>query len=261
MQTYTLQSNTFLGLFVGQNIITLKFVDSTNSYLKDMLSKSKPILEGTVILAVEQSAGRGQLGRVWHSESGKNLTFSILLNPSFLPIEKQFDLNKAVSLAINDVLSKYIGTSAKIKWPNDSYVGNRKIGGMLIENNIHGNLLKHAIIGIGLNVNQVSFPSVLKNVTSFSKLLQRDHDLLHLLKEICGAVEARYLQLKAGKFKEIGAEYLSKLYLLNEWSMYRINGKLQSGKICGVNAIGYLEVETENQIKEYGLKEIEFISN
>lgn len=261
MQTYILQSNTFLGLFVGQNIITLQFVDSTNNYLKDIVSKSKPILEGTVILAVEQSAGRGQLGSTWHSESGKNLTFSILLNPTFLPVERQFELNKAISLAINDVLSKHFGALAKIKWPNDSYIGMQKIGGMLIENNIHGTLLKHAIIGIGLNVNQTSFPSILKNVTSFSQFLHQDYDLLHLLKELCSAIEARYLQLKAGKFNEIGAEYLSKLYRLNEWDMYRIHGKLQSGKICGVSVTGQLQVETENQIREYTLKEIEFISN
>jgi BirA family biotin operon repressor/biotin-[acetyl-CoA-carboxylase] ligase len=248
-----------LGLFVGQNIITLKSVDSTNNYLKEILSKSKPLPEGTVILAVEQSAGRGQLGNRWHSESGKNLTFSVLLNPTFLAVEQQFELNKAVSLALNDVLSTYFGVSAKIKWPNDSYIGTQKIGGMLIENNIHGNLLKHAIIGIGLNVNQLSFPSVLKNVTSFKQILRKEHNLEHLLGEICGAIEARYLQLKAGKFKEIGAEYLNKLYLLNEWSMYRIKGKLQSGKICGVNTAGCIEVEIENQVKTYGLKEIEFI--
>lgn len=254
-----MQSNTFLGLFVGQNIITLKYVDSTNNYLRDLLSKSKPPPEGTVILAVEQSAGRGQLGCVWHSQPGKNLTFSVLLNPIYLPIERQFQLNKAISLALNDVLAKYFGDSAKIKWPNDSYIGSHKIGGMLIENSIQGSVLKHAIIGIGLNVNQLNFPSLLKNVTSFGKILHQEYHLTQLLTEICGAIEARYLQLKAGKHQHIDAEYLNKLYLFNEWSMYRIHGEVKSGRICGISREGYLEVETEKEVKRYGLKEIAFV--
>lgn len=254
-----MQSNTFLGLFIGQNIITLKYVDSTNNYLKDKLSKSEPLAEGTVILAEEQSAGRGQMGNIWHSERGKNLTFTILLNPHFLPIEQQFQLNKVISLGLNDVLSTYFGDSAKIKWPNDSYIGNDKIGGILIENNIQGNLLKHAVVGIGLNVNQTHFSSLLKNVTSFGKISQQDYHLMDILIEICKAIEARYLQLKAGKYQKIDEEYLKKLYRFNEWSMYRINGEVKSGKIRGISKEGHLELENENQITQYGLKEIAFI--
>ena len=254
-----MQSNNFLGLFVGQNTITLNAVDSTNNYLKQLMTKSEPVPEGTVILAVEQSAGRGQLGNSWHSETGKNLTFSILLNPTFLPIEQQFQLNKAISLALNDVLSNYFNTSTKIKWPNDSFIGKNKIGGMLIENSIQGSLLKHAIIGIGLNVNQARFPPTLKNVTSFCQILHQQFDLKNLLREICQAIEARYLQLRAGKHSEINAEYLNKLYGLNEWRNYCVQGAIKNGKISGVNAIGALEVEIDNQITAFGLKEIVFI--
>ena len=230
-----MQNNNFLGLFVGQHIITLQSVDSTNNYLKRILSKSKPLLEGTVILAVEQLAGRGQLGNSWHSEPGKNLTCSILLNPIFLPIEHQFELNRIISLALNDVLTTYFGLAAKIKWPNDSYIDKQKIGGILIENIIHGNLIKHSIIGIGLNVNQLDFPRSLKNVTSFKQILEIEQDLSTLLKEICMAIEIRYLQLKAGKYQEIDTAYLNKLYLWDEWTMYQINGKLQIGKIHGIS--------------------------
>ncbi|MHB1178435.1 MAG: biotin--[acetyl-CoA-carboxylase] ligase, partial [Daejeonella sp.] len=116
-----MQNNTFSGLFVGQNLIKLKEVSSTNSFLKDALSKSTPLLEGTVIMADKQFAGRGQTNNVWMSEPGQNLTFSILLNPSFLQIDKQFELNKAISLALNDVLRNYTGDQALIKWPNDAY--------------------------------------------------------------------------------------------------------------------------------------------
>ena len=254
-----MQNNTFSGLFIGQNIVILNEIASTNTYLKDALSKSTPFLEGTVIMAENQYGGRGQTKNVWQSEAGKNLTFSILLNPSFLSVDKQFDLNKAISLALNDVLTTYFGNSAKIKWPNDLYINREKIGGMLIENIVQGNRIKHAIIGIGLNVNQTQFSSDVKNVTSFKKILHTDYDLQTLLADICKAVEARYLQLKAGKIKEITTAYIQKLYLINEWSTFRINTDLNDGKITGVSAEGYLQVEIENKIKQFDFKEIEFI--
>ncbi|MGB4775592.1 MAG: biotin--[acetyl-CoA-carboxylase] ligase [Daejeonella sp.] len=258
--SYTLQNNTFSGLFVGNNIVTLNEVDSTNSYLKDVLSKSAPLLEGTVIMAEKQYAGRGQMDSTWLSEAGKNLTFSVLLNPSFLSIDRQFDLSKVVSLALNDMLSLYFGDSAKIKWPNDSYINNQKIGGILIENIIQGNRIKHAIIGIGLNVNQTDFEPALKNVTSFKKILNVDYKLASLLADICKAIEVRYLQLKAGKISEITTCYLQKLYLFNQLVSFKIGGEVKRSKIIGVSQEGKIKLETKGTIKEFGLKEIEFIS-
>ena len=198
-----MQNNTFSGLFIGRNLITLKEVDSTNTFLKDALSKSTPFLDGSVIMADRQLAGRGQSGNSWISEAGKNLTFSVLLNPVFLAIERQFDLNMAVSLALNDFFNKYKIQSATIKWPNDSYINNKKVAGILIENILQGNKIKHAIIGIGLNVNQDNFPANLKNVTSLKQALHQDYNLMQILGEICAFIEARYLQLKAGNIDRI----------------------------------------------------------
>ena len=141
-----MQNNTFSGLFIGRNLITLKEVDSTNTFLKDALSKSTPLLDGSVIMADRQLAGRGQSGNSWISEAGKNLTFSVLLNPVFLAIERQFDLNMAVSLALNDFFNKYKIQAATIKWPNDSYINNKKVAGILIENILQGNKIKHEAI-------------------------------------------------------------------------------------------------------------------
>jgi BirA family biotin operon repressor/biotin-[acetyl-CoA-carboxylase] ligase len=253
-----LQNNTFSGLFVGQNLITLKEVASTNTFLKDALSKSTPLLEGTVIMAETQYAGRGQTNNSWLSEAGQNLTFSILLNPSFLPVDKQFELNKAVSLALNDVLRNHTGNNAFIKWPNDSYINNKKIGGMLIENIVNGNQIRHAIVGIGLNVNQTNFPSTLKNVTSLKQYLHRDYDLNTLLGEICSAVEARYLQLKAGHYQKLTKEYLERLYLLNEWSLFKSGDNFLSGKITGVTELGQLIMDTTEGSMIFNNKEIEF---
>lgn len=255
-----MQNNTFSGLFVGQNLIRLKEVDSTNTFLRDALSKSTPFLDGTVILAEKQFAGRGQSGNSWQSEEGKNLTFSILLNPSFLQVEQQFELNKAISLALNDVLYKYFNGKAHIKWPNDLYIDNKKIGGMLIENIIQGSRIKHAIVGIGLNVNQSQFPDNLKNISSFKQELHQDYDLMGILSEICSSVEARYLQLRAGAFEKLDKEYLQKLYLMHQWSLFKFDGRIESGKILGVSAIGQLLLETTEGQKKFNNKEIEFIN-
>ena len=210
-------------------------------------------------MAETQFAGRGQTQNTWQSEPGKNLTFSILLNPRFMEVKDQFYLNMAISLAVNDVLARYFGHRAKIKWPNDSYVDNEKIAGILIENLVQGNQIKHAIIGIGLNVNQTEFPSFLKNVTSFKKILHIDYDLHRLKNEICSFVEARYLQLKAGKYQALLEDYLDKLYLKDTWAGFKINGQEVQGKIVTVSAEGFLQVETEAGIQSFGFKEIEFV--
>ncbi len=255
-----MQNNTFSGLFVGQNLITLKEVASTNTFLKDALSKSTPLLEGTVIMAEKQFAGRGQTNNTWLSEEGQNLTFSTLLNPTFLNVDRQFELNKAISVALNDVLRAYTGSDATIKWPNDSYIGNKKIGGMLIENIVSGNSIRHAIIGIGLNVNQTNFPQSLKNVTSLKQALHKDYDLNVLLGEICSAIEARYLQLKAGYFEKITTDYTDRLYLLNEWSLFKAENRFLKGKIIGVTGSGQLRIETQEGVLFFSNKEVEFIN-
>jgi BirA family biotin operon repressor/biotin-[acetyl-CoA-carboxylase] ligase len=255
-----LQNNTFSGLFVGQNVITLNEVASTNTFLKDALSKSTPLLEGTVIMAEKQFAGRGQTDNIWHSEERKNLTFSILLNPSFLPVDRQFELNKAISLALNDVLTVYVGKSALIKWPNDSYIGNKKVAGILIENIVSGSQIRHAIVGIGLNVNQTDFPASLNNVTSLKQGLHKDYDLNKLLGEICSAVEARYHQLRAGHYEKVERDFIDRLYLLNEWALFKTDKGILNGKIIGVSRSGQLEMETREGVRLFNNKEVEFIN-
>ncbi|HEY5325424.1 MAG TPA: biotin--[acetyl-CoA-carboxylase] ligase, partial [Mucilaginibacter sp.] len=116
-----MQNNIFSGLFVGQNFITLNEVDSTNNFLKELLSNSKPLMEGTVIMAVNQFAGRGQQQNGWYATPGKNLTFSIFLKPHFLQVINQFDLIRVISLGVFDAISPLLGDKLKIKWPNDIY--------------------------------------------------------------------------------------------------------------------------------------------
>jgi BirA family biotin operon repressor/biotin-[acetyl-CoA-carboxylase] ligase len=255
-----LQNNIFSGLFVGQNLVSLKEVDSTNNFLKDLVSNSKPVPEGTVIMAEAQYAGRGQRSNTWQSEPGKNLTFSLLLNPSFLSVQQQFDLTRAVSMGVYDALAPLLGSDLKIKWPNDIYYGDNKLGGMLIENILQGSQIKHSIIGIGLNVNQETFSDTAHNATSIKKILQRDYDLKNILAEICNHIEGYYLHLKAGRIEYLRDTYLSRLYWLNEARQFQSKGQVFKGTIKDVKDNGLLVVSRESGDDVYNLKEIEFLN-
>jgi BirA family biotin operon repressor/biotin-[acetyl-CoA-carboxylase] ligase len=239
----------------------LPSVDSTNNYAKNYIAKSSPI-DGTVILADAQFAGRGQSGNIWLSEAGKNLTFSIIYQTSFLPATEQFYLNMAVSLGISaavaTVLHPVSDAAVKIKWPNDIYVKDCKIAGILIENTISGMHLKHSVIGIGQNVNQEQFQDGI-NATSLQNLTKQNQDINTVLSQVLVSVEKYFLLLKERKFERLKSEYLEHLYRYNIVSTYRKDETSFTGKIIGVDATGNLQMETENGLLQFGFKEISFV--
>ncbi|HVS93319.1 MAG TPA: biotin--[acetyl-CoA-carboxylase] ligase [Mucilaginibacter sp.] len=255
-----MQNNIFSGLFVGQNLITIQQVDSTNNFLKELLSKSEPLPEGTVIMAESQYAGRGQQQNRWHSEPGKNLTFSIFLKPAFLPVSQQFDLTRAVSLGVIEALKPVLGKKLTIKWPNDIYYDGKKLGGMLIENILHGNNIKSSIIGIGLNINQQVFPLEVPNAVSLRQILQRDYELKELLSDICKNIEVAYLSLRSGHIGEIRKKYLERLYWLDEKKLFRADGVEFEAIIKNVAPGGTLVLKRGEELLEYSMKEIEFLN-
>ena len=225
-----------------------------------MVSNSEPLPEGTVIMAENQYEGRGQVGSKWHAEPGKNLTFSILLRPSFIQLREQFNLNMTISIAIQKALESIIGTGLSVKWPNDIYFGHQKIGGMLVENIVAGSRIKACIVGIGINVNQEVFETELQQrAGSIYQILHRHVDLVTLLAEICSHIEAGYLKLKAGNYNDLRNEYLNYLYQYNIKANYRQNGEIIEGKIVDVGENGMLSLETIDGLKMYNFKEIEFI--
>src|SRR5688572_4624485 len=152
---------------IGNNILKLSAVDSTNTYAATLLKNQKPP-EGLIIQALHQTAGRGQMGTNWHSIAGESLTFSVILTPDFLPAEKQFYLNMAISFGLYEYLSVKGIHDGLIKWPNDLLVHRRKIAGILIENSIKGKALQHSIVGIGININSAAaeLPSVATSLFS-----------------------------------------------------------------------------------------------
>lgn len=255
----TLQNNTISGAFVGQNILTYKEISSTNDLMKQLVANSKPLVEGTVIMAEYQTAGKGQQQNGWHSEAGKNLTFSLLLNPLFLSPQNSFDLVASVGLGVIKPLQRALGNQIRLKWPNDIYYGQKKLGGMLIENSIAGNTIKSAVVGIGININQENFPAHLPNPISVIQILQQKYDIKEVLLQICASIEIYYLKLKSGKSEEIKQEYLDNLYGFGQELNFQTKDEVFKGKICAVNPAGLLGVKKENEIEFFDLKQIKFI--
>lgn len=245
-------------MIIGSRYIFVDKLTSTNSHAAQLLG-TDDLCEGTIIRTGYQSAGRGQMGNKWESESGKNLIFSIILYPTMIIPSEQFLISMVISLGINDFLKRYSGISA-IKWPNDIYVGNDKIAGILIENSIIGNEIKSTIAGIGLNINQLVFLSDAPNPVSLRMITGKEFDLELSFNQLLYDIDKRYKQLIAGDFSKIKKEYIMQLYRLNEWFNYRDSGGAFKGRIISVNDEGRLKVEDcEGQIKMYSFKEVEFI--
>lgn len=241
-----------------QKIITLNKVDSTNNYFSSLLKKSE-YPEGTIISALFQSSGKGQGTNTWESAKGKNILFSIVLYPVFLPIDKNFLLSKAVSLGIaNYALAKT--NHIKIKWPNDIYYQDKKLAGILIENTIKGSNITQSIVGIGLNLNQTEFISNAPNPISLNQITHKTYSVDQELTKLRDNIRFFYDKLKVGKYEEINKSYIKCLYLYNKLHNYSSKNETFIAKITGVNEFGHLQVLTENQEKkEFDFKEIEFL--
>ncbi len=249
-------------LFIGKNLIQLDSVDSTNSFARQLLSESRP-LDGTVILAKEQIAGRGQMGNTWAAEPGKNITVSIVLYPDQLDADKQFFLNMAVALAVKDFCEFVLLDEVKIKWPNDIYYHDKKLGGILIENSISGSKITSSIIGIGLNVNQEEFDPSLPNPTSLIQIKKPadspDYDVVKLVEELCGYLEKYYLQLRQQHFNFLDKGYTVALYRYQQTHEFKRGDSVFKGEINGVGKDGKLIIHSGSKELRFGFKEVEYI--
>jgi BirA family transcriptional regulator, biotin operon repressor / biotin---[acetyl-CoA-carboxylase] ligase len=241
---------------IGRKIIQLECVDSTNNYVAKMILEND-IEFGTVILADEQLNGKGQRGSVWHSKSGQNLLFSMYLDSAILSVSNQFDLSKIVTISIVRTLKSY-GIEAKIKWPNDVYVHDKKIAGVLIENQISGQNLKSSIIGIGLNLNQTEFEGL--NATSLRNEINDFVPVYDFALSLINQFNSCWVMLEQGEVGEINRLYLNDFYLINLERYFRDSKGAFLGKIKGVTENGYLILESkEREKKIYDLKEVSFI--
>ncbi len=245
-------------LFTGKNIIELDSIDSTNNFAKNLLTNSHPA-EGTVVVAREQFAGRGQMGNTWSSEAGQNLTISLIVYPDFLDADKQFFLNMAVALAIKDFCEFATGDEIKIKWPNDIYYLDKKLGGVLIENTISNGRISSSVVGIGINVNQVEFDPELPNPVSLKLIKQGDYNVSDLVEQLCSYFEKYYLQLRQLHFNFLDKGYTEALYRYQQTHEFKKGEQILKGEINGVTKEGKLILHSNGKELRFGFKEVEFI--
>ena len=242
-------------LFLGKNLLFMPECHSTNSWALDLCQQSCP-LEGTLVITDRQTSGRGQRGNSWEAEPGMNLTFSLILKPTFLAIKDQFMLSIVTSLAVRDYLANLLKKSVQIKWPNDILVNEFKICGILIENQLMAGLLNYSVVGIGLNVNQENFAS--PTATSISLVQGSSYDLQGVLDGLTCAIEVRYLQLRQNSIGQLRDDYLANLYRRQVLSTFVAGGQQFSGEILGVDETGRLQVLVNGNIKTFDTKEIAF---
>ena len=211
------------------------------------------------IWAEHQSAGRGQRGHVWHSREGENLTFSVVLKPHFLPIVEQFLLSEVVALALVETLGKY-GIECRIKWTNDIYAGDKKIVGVLIEQSLSCERIERTIVGVGINVNQRSFPEDLPNPTSMYMERGREFDREEVLREFINSLRRWYDVLERGDKETVQSNYRKLMYRLDEAHTYYLpTGEAFTATIRGVRPSGQLCLEhSDGLMREYAFKEVEF---
>lgn len=247
-------------LFVGHKLLKLNSVRSTNDYLKEQMKKER-LPEGSVVVTQHQTSGRGQRGRKWENEKGKNLTISILFYPVFLHTDQRFLMNEVISLGLVECLTALeTGEKFSVKWPNDIYWKNRKMAGILIENSITSEYFSSSVVGIGINVNQTVFSSEANRAVSLKGITRQDWDKEQLLEELCSRVENWYLKLKKFQWKEISKAYHEVLYLSGQWHEFsnERNKKFQ-GKILGVSDSGELRVKVRGKgIVQFAHREINF---
>jgi len=241
------------------NVKTLEETSSTNILMQE-LGKLGKLTNGDVIRAVKQTGGIGQSGNFWESEVGKNLTFSLYLETHFLEAADVFQLNKVVSIAVHDYLRDKNLSDVKIKWPNDVYVGDKKIAGMITHNSFLGDKLENSIVGIGVNINQIEFTSEAPNPVSLKQLTHIDYDLEEELERLLQSIYMRIIQLAKGKFQQLNTAYLECLYGFGDKRQFQDREGKFIGAIRGVDSYGRLLVEKDTEIlSTYDMKEIEFL--
>lgn len=236
---------------IGQQLVVLDLAESTNKTAAEMLGLSK-LRHGAVILANEQTAGRGQRGRDWYSEPGLDLTISLVVQPVDLRADQQFVLSKLAALAVHDVVQEVVSGDVRIKWPNDILIEREKVAGILIQNELAGDRVQWSIIGIGINVNGRAFEAGFV-ATSLAIATGGTLDRMALLERFCQAFEALWSAWQEGRpgWEE---RYTDLLWSRGRWTDALLDGKPLMVRPMDVDRQGRLIVEQEDgTVVSYGL--------
>ena len=246
-------------IFCQLKIIKLSAIDSTNSYLKE-LSKKEDLEDGLIVVAKAQTNGRGQLGSTWQSEVEKSLTFSMFKRFSKVSISQQSGITFAVSLALKTALDSQQIREIAIKWPNDIMSYQKKLAGILVENQVQGAQLTNSVIGVGLNVNEAKF-SGLPQATSMFLSSGQTFNLDEVLAVVSEAMLKQLKRLEAGSFSLMKEEYEETLFRKNEIMVFEdVVGRRFNGIVRGVAETGELLLETEaDGVQRFQHKEIKML--
>ncbi|MCC3159201.1 biotin--[acetyl-CoA-carboxylase] ligase [Hymenobacter sp. 15J16-1T3B] len=248
-------------LFTGQQLIWLPECGSTNTEARELIGQNRAT-DGCTVITDKQTAGRGQRGNQWEAAPGENLTLSVVWRPTFLPAAAPFRLNLAVALGVHDWASALLGPdpALRLKWPNDLFYQDQKLGGILIENTLSGGQIHYSVVGIGININQTLFD--VSTATSLSRLTGRAYALPPLAARLLESLERRYLQLRAGQVAQLQQAYRQVLYRYDEWHHFEVDGKRVPGRIVDVTDEGMLVLEqTNGQRRSFGMQEIRHVLN
>lgn len=250
-------------------LIELNETDSTNTFLTHY--QACPSVDVVLVTAEYQTAGRGQTGNTWESAPGCNLLFSILVRPSALPASQLFSLSEAIALSLQAAVSESLSTDGiqmdadqqvTVKWPNDIYIGDRKVAGILIETELQGNCVKKAVIGVGLNVNQPHFESNAPNPVSLSQLSGHTYERSFILASIMGHFRHWYTQIQQGNLAPLHAAYRRALYRGGAdsfWPYEDVNGVFMAS-VADVEPDGHLVLlDKDGARRRYAFKEVAFI--
>jgi len=236
-------------------LIILEHVDSTNNYVANLLKDGK-IEHGTAILSYNQQQGKGQRGSIWQSEPDKNIAISYFVN-IHQEISSQPYLGYAVALSVYDLLLDF-GIEAQIKWPNDILVDNRKICGILIQNQLSGKSWASSIIGIGINGNQHYEEEKALSAISLYDILLREVNLNEVVQRLTEKLDIRFQQFNFQQFAQLKNEFLHQMWQRGNVVDAEIGGKRVLVKILGVDENGLLKLEQDKKVTSYGLKEVKF---
>ena len=218
-------------------------VESTNNYAMQLVHKGLA-QHGTAIFALEQTAGKGQRGRRWYAGVGENIILSVILNTSGLQLSNQFLLSMTAALATYDFFNAYAIDETSVKWPNDLYWRDRKAGGILIENVFSGKEWQWAVVGIGININQVVFTEEVANAVSLKQITGKNYNPIALAKELCNKLQEKYELLLTEDGKTIEAAYNNVLYKKGETVTLKKNSAVFNCTVKGVNTFGQLITES-----------------
>lgn len=243
-----------------KNFLIIEETDSTNELASKLLKEDKITNNYFTICSRIQKKGKGIYQNKWHSSDYKNLTFSMVFYPKNLKVQDNFLLSMSVSLGICDFLEQK-KLSAKIKWPNDILLANKKICGILIENNIKGDLVTSSILGVGFNLNQENFPEEIGNIAISLKMYTgNEYNFESELKGICGFITNRLKRIDVDSFEKTKELYFGKLFKFGEMSRYKTQSGEIFAEIIDLGSDGRLVLKEDNgNIREFYFKELVFL--